>query len=310
MKFSVIVPIYNVEKYIEKCLESIKKQTFKDYEVILVNDGTTDDSLSIVKKYLNDSRFKLFHKENGGLSSARNYGVDKANGEYIIFVDSDDYIEYNLLQQLYDTINKNDIDLIRYGIYLDEKNIIKTKHKTFPRLHIKECIFDILESTLVEPAWAYCYKTDFYKKNNFRFEEGRYHEDFGLIPYIFLKANYISSIPFYGYHYVIHDDSIMTTTDKIKSDKKMRDTLYLFDELVQKINKDITIDPYLKEVMLGFLANILITRSKVIDNLDEYIKDLNKRNISKYLISNNLSRKIKKMLVKLNLKLYIKLFVK
>ena len=102
MKFSIIVPVYNVEKYLEKCLESILNQTFKDFEAIIVNDGSTDNSQEIIDKYVNKDQkiFKSFKKENGGLSDARNFGIERAKGEYIVFLDSDDYIDENLLNTL------------------------------------------------------------------------------------------------------------------------------------------------------------------------------------------------------------------
>ena len=91
MTFSIIVPIYNVEKYLVACLDSILRQTFKDYELILINDGSTDESLKICRTYLNkDKRIKLIDKSNGGLSSARNAGISKAEGDFILFIDSDD----------------------------------------------------------------------------------------------------------------------------------------------------------------------------------------------------------------------------
>ena len=101
---SVLIPVYNVEKYLERCLDSILKQTLTKIEIICVNDGSTDNSLSILKEYQKkDSRIIIVNKENGGLPSARNAGLDRAEGKYVGFVDSDDYIEPNMFQKLYDT---------------------------------------------------------------------------------------------------------------------------------------------------------------------------------------------------------------
>lgn len=97
MEISIIVPIYNVEKYIFKCLESIVNQSFTDFEVILVDDGSTDNSSIICNKFVTeDSRFKYFYKNNGGLSDARNYGLNYAKGKYVVFIDSDDFIEKSI----------------------------------------------------------------------------------------------------------------------------------------------------------------------------------------------------------------------
>ena len=99
IKVSVIVPVYNVEKYIRQCLESIINQTYKNLEIIVVNDGTKDNSMKIVEEYLSDERIKVINKENGGIASARNRGIDEATGEYISFVDSDDWLELNTYEK-------------------------------------------------------------------------------------------------------------------------------------------------------------------------------------------------------------------
>lgn len=309
-KFSIIIPIYNVEKYIDRCLKSVINQSYKNFEVILIDDGSTDKSISIANKYLLDERFTIYHKKNGGQSSARNYGINKANGEYIIFLDSDDYIDIKLLENLEKEVNDNNIDVISYGIYTDDGEIKKTKHHCFTTSNPTNCISKLLDATFVDPAWAYCYRLEFYKNNKFRFEEDRYHEDFGLIPYILIKAESISSIPFYGYYYVIHDNSIMTTNDSEKIIKKIDDTLFLFDQLVDKILNDKSIDQKLENIILSFLANVVICRSKVAPYIDKYIEELKRRNIAVYLMEDNLLRKFKKRLFKFSPKLYINLFVK
>lgn len=101
MKFSIVIPVYNVEEYIDKCLNSVLNQTYKDFEVIIVNDGSPDNSIQIIDRYVKmDDRFKVYSKENGGLSAARNFGVKKVSGDYLIFLDSDDYIEKDLLLKI------------------------------------------------------------------------------------------------------------------------------------------------------------------------------------------------------------------
>ena len=112
MKFSIIVPVYNVEKYVKRCLDSIFNQTYKDFEVIVVNDGSTDKSMNIVKKYKD---VKIINEENRGLSHARNNGVKNARGDYILFVDSDDYINKDLLKELNKSLNNNP-DVVRFQV--------------------------------------------------------------------------------------------------------------------------------------------------------------------------------------------------
>jgi glycosyltransferase involved in cell wall biosynthesis len=117
-EISIIVPVYNVEKYLEKCLKSILHQIFSDFELILIDDGSTDSSGRICDEYLKrDSRIKVFHKENGGLSSARNYGIEKSTGKYIGFVDSDDYIAKDMYEVLYNNLQRENADVSMCGNY-------------------------------------------------------------------------------------------------------------------------------------------------------------------------------------------------
>ena len=116
MKFSVVVPVYNVEEYIEKCLSSILNQTYSNFEVIIVDDGSTDGSFKIIDKFVNkDKRFMVFKKQNGGLSDARNYGIKYVTGDYLLFVDSDDYIGEDLLLKLNNVLSKAQTDLVTFN---------------------------------------------------------------------------------------------------------------------------------------------------------------------------------------------------
>ncbi|EGO9187936.1 glycosyltransferase family 2 protein, partial [Enterococcus faecalis] len=109
---SVVIPVYNVEKYVEKCLDSVINQTYQNLEIIIVNDGSTDNSLSVCqKKKLSDSRIKLINKENGGLSSARNAGIECAQGEFICFIDSDDWIELDYIEVLLNGMENTNVDI-------------------------------------------------------------------------------------------------------------------------------------------------------------------------------------------------------
>ena len=113
-KISIIVPVYNVEKYIDKCLKSLVHQTLQDIEIIIVNDGTQDKSEEIIEKYVrgNQNKIKYYEKSNGGLSSARNYGLEYATGEYIAFLDSDDYVESNMYEEMYNLAKKENADMV------------------------------------------------------------------------------------------------------------------------------------------------------------------------------------------------------
>ena len=114
--YSIIVPVYNCEQYLEKCLNSLLKQSYKNIEIILINDGSNDNSEKICLNYKKlDSRIKYYKKDNGGVSSARNLGINVCNGDYITFLDSDDYLDIDTIEFINNYINKSDIDLIRYG---------------------------------------------------------------------------------------------------------------------------------------------------------------------------------------------------
>lgn len=126
IKVSIIIPVYGVEKYISQCLESVINQSYENIEIIVVNDGTKDNSMKIVEEYLLDERIKIINKENGGLASARNRGIEEATGEYIYFLDSDDWIEVNTIEVLVEESNNLDIIYSNFW-YFDEKNQKKKK---------------------------------------------------------------------------------------------------------------------------------------------------------------------------------------
>ena len=169
-KFSLIIPAYNVEKYIKKCLDSVLNQTYNNYEIIIINDGSTDNTSKILESYKSNKKIKIINQENKGLSNARNTGVSNAKGDYILFIDSDDFIEKELLEILNKTIK--DEDLVRFQIrILDETNkIIKEyKEETFNNLNGIEAFNKLSKYNLVELAVCYAYKKDTFLKNNYKF---------------------------------------------------------------------------------------------------------------------------------------------
>lgn len=298
MKFSIIIPVYNVEKYIAKCLDSILKQTYKNYEVIIVNDGTKDNSVEIINKYVKKyDQFKLYNKENGGLSDARNYGLQYAEGDYLLFIDSDDYIERNLLKELNNVLKTKKYDLIKFKINLvDENNTIIRKETGLLDSKITN-VKELFEQEFCEPAWTYCYNFDFWKKNSFKYIKGMIHEDFGLTPQILMTANNIYYLNYYGYNYVQRENSIMSSKSVEKDIKKAYDMLKQFDRLIK-------ID-YENKNYIGlyksFLANAVISKSNILPVKEKraYIKELKERKVFDLLMTNTLARKIKKILFKI-----------
>jgi glycosyltransferase involved in cell wall biosynthesis len=299
-KFSIIVPVYNVEKYIKKCLDSIFDQSFKDFEVIVVNDGTKDDSMKIVNNY----NVIVVNQENKGLSEARNNGVKKAKGEYIIFIDSDDFIEKDLLKEINKSTNNNP-DLIRYQIKdVIDQEVIEYKEKEYNDLDGNEAFKIITGFHYVEPACLYAFKRSFYIENKFTFKKGTYHEDFGLIPLIILKSNKVNIIKYCGYCYVKRSDSIMTNTDYNKTIKKVDDLFTHYDYLIEegkKTKKDTSF-------YNSFISNSLIMKVADLKGKEykKYKMELDKRKVFDNLLNDTKSRKIKKSLVKISPKVYYK----
>lgn len=305
-KFSLIIPAYNVEKYIKKCLDSVLDQTYNNYEIIIINDGSTDNTSKILESYKSNKKIKIINQENKGLSNARNTGVSNAKGDYILFIDSDDFIEKELLEILNKTIK--DEDLIRFQIrILDETNkIIKEyKEETFNNLNGIEAFNKLSKYNLVELAVCYAYKKDTFLKNNYKFEEKTYHEDFGLIPYIIISSKKVTSINYIGYNYLQRKNSIMNNTDYEKEIKKSNDVLKHYKNLIkwsQNIEGDLTI-------YKSFIANSVILKSLNLKEKDykNYIKKLKEYKVYDNLLTNNKANKIKKILIKISPKLYYKI---
>ncbi len=224
VKVSVIIPIYNVELYIEECLLSAIKQTLREIEIICVNDGTKDDSMRIVRQYAKeDERIVIIDKENGGLSSARNAGIRKAQGEYVYFLDSDDYIAENMLEVLYDDCCKNGLD----NIYFDaesffESRELEVQHKHYKDYYRRPSMFEEVVSGpelfakmenlhLYRPsACLQMPKREMLLENNLFFYEGIVHEDnlFSLQAIFSAKRTKHIATPFYKRR--VREESIMT----------------------------------------------------------------------------------------------------
>jgi len=223
-KISVIVPVYNVENYIRKCLETLVGQTLEEIEIIIVNDGTKDNSMSIVKEFADKypQKIVILEKENGGLSDARNYAIPHAKGEYIAFLDSDDYIEKNMYQDMYEIAKKENSDMVECDFYWEYPNKIKTDIG-----EIYEGKKEMLEKVRVV-AWNKLIKREILKQTQITFPVGYHYEDveftYQLIPYLekvsFLKKPCI--------HYVQREGSI--------SNSQNERTKEIFDILEHVIN--------------------------------------------------------------------------
>lgn len=297
-KFSIIIPVYNVEKYLNKCLDSVVKQTYKNYEVIIVCDKCSDNSESIVDEYVKKyKKITKIYEEHTGLSKARNIGVEASSGEYILFLDGDDYFELDLLKTLNEKI-KDTPDLIRFQIQeVKGKEIIKHNEFGFNTTDGVSAFNKIFKYHYIENAWSYCYNANFYKKNKFKFMEGCIAEDYGLIPLIIAKAKKVKSLSYIGYNYIQRENSLMSDTDYSKKIKKMEDMLMQSVFLKGKL-KDIKG----KELIIAFINNSLIYYSTRLNYKDfkKYNKILKENKCFNHLKGGNLKAKIRNVLIKSN----------
>ena len=225
MKYSIIVPAYNTEKYIDKCLKSIFSNTYKNFEVIIVNDGSTDKTEDIINKYIKKYDNIIYIKQkNMGLSLARNNGVKKATGDYLLFIDSDDYVEKNLLENINKDID--DLDVLRYQLNMVfNDKIIPYGEKEFNVTNGIDAFEKIVRYKFIEMAALYVINRKYYLDNNFMFEKDVYHEDYGLLPLVIATAKKVKSINYLGYNYVQRDGSIMSSNDTEKYLKNCIDSL-------------------------------------------------------------------------------------
>lgn len=217
-KISVIVPIYKVEKYLNKCIDSILSQTFKDFEIILVDDGSPDNCGAICDKYESENEnIKVIHQQNGGLSFARNSGIDfvfaNSNSEWIAFVDSDDYLKENYLEKLYNACIENDADLVVCDFErVDEKgNYCEKQHEFLSEvLTDKTEVFNRLYyDWRIHPAWNKLYKKEIF--NNIRFDNGKLHEDEFIIHKVLFESKKTVFIDDSPYCYLTRTSGIMGT---------------------------------------------------------------------------------------------------
>lgn len=271
-KISVIVPVYNVENYLSICLDSLLKQSFSDFEVICVNDGSTDNSLTILEEYSSkDNRFRIITQENKGLSGARNTGMEYVNGNYILFLDSDDWIMENTLEEIYNYFKKVDIDILFFDfIYYNhgDDSFSKTSFETLPDEYYGKLVnYNDLGGLLYKlphNAWSKCYKTDFLKKIDVKFIEGKYYEDLDFHYNIIFKTNNLCFLKKTLYNYRIRNDSI-TTCGSIKS----------FDifEMLTNVEKYIKNANFYNKTKQEFFNFVIINIKYVYKRLNDDLKE-------------------------------------
>lgn len=214
MKVSVIVPVYNVEKYLRKCLGSLVSQTLQDIEIIVVNDGSGDHSQEIIEEFSEKypEKIRSFTKENGGLSDARNYGLDRATGDFIGFVDSDDYVTATMFGEMYDLAKKYNAEMVVCNLQkVDEQGNVTQKLTQIPNMPE---VIDLRNNFSVFSDLSYFACNKIFRKELFediRFKKGIHFEDIQLIPQLLLKCATIAQTQNYHYQYLERTDSITKT---------------------------------------------------------------------------------------------------
>lgn len=290
IKVSIIIPIYNVEEYLEECLVSALKQTLKEIEIICVNDGTPDNSMNIVDKYAKeDSRIVIVEKENGGLSSARNAGMAVARGEYVYFLDSDDYIMENSMEVLYKQAHDNDLD----DIYFDaesffESEDLKEEMSEYVDYYVRKADYSQVvtglemlkkmdENNEFRPsACLQMIKREFLLENKIQFCNGIVHEDNLFSLECILEAKRVKHIPEQFYMRRVRAESIMTATKEFKSSFGYYMCLEgILDRLKDKSNYS----PEIQQAIINRLCNIQSNALNKImeipaEEMEEFMKSL------------------------------------
>jgi len=257
-KISIIVPVYNVEKYLKKCLDSLVNQTLSDIEIIVVNDGSPDKSQVIIDEYQKKypTMIKSFKKKNGGLSDARNYGIEKAIGEFIAFVDSDDWVELDMYEKMYNYAQKNKLDLVTCNIklvYESEPEKLMTP--------LAEGFVTAQEYITLQPqvAWNKIIKKSIFVDNpNFRFPLGKWYEDIALMPALVLHTDKIGCINEYGYNYLQRQASI---THSEKFDSRFMDVVFDLEYLEDFFNEAKKRECFFEEIEYLYIISLLYTTS-------------------------------------------------
>ena len=304
---SVIVPVYKTEAYLAKCLDSLVNQTLKDIEIIVVNDGSPDNSQNIIDEYVKNypEKVRSYIKENGGLSDARNYGVERAFGEYLMFVDSDDYLDVDALKHIYQEAEHAKTDVIGFNLAIvDENGAGKglLSKASFIGLSGQDAMVTLVESKdWFEPACGFAYRTEYWKKHNFSFIKGIYHEDFALIPLVILLANSVSCLEYNDYFYVSTDNSITRTQTNDRKARLANDLLCGIDFLISECFAHSLEKTYAGKLYLAYVANAAIYRLESLQGelKKSFRSEIRKRKLSNYIIDDTFKRKIRKLLLRI-----------
>ncbi|MFR1776844.1 MAG: glycosyltransferase family 2 protein [Clostridia bacterium] len=312
-KISVIIPVYNTEKYLKRCFDSVIEQNYPNVELVIINDGSKDNSEIIIKEYKDKhpDLISYYKKDNTGVADTRNFGIEKATGDYIMFLDSDDYIDKALFKNLENYIN-NEVELIKFKLQrVDDsgKTLEIVPGATFETKTGEEGFNDLYSTdVLLDSPCVYLIKKDIFVRNNLKFAVGTEHEDFGLIPFIIVFAKTMASINFYGYYYVQSDNSITRNEDYNKTIKKAYDALKHYDNAI-KLTNEFNLNKRTKQNLRIYYTNAIILKTKELHEKEqeEFIKEIQQRKMVKNIRIRNLKQLIKRILLCINIKWYLQM---
>lgn len=259
-KVSVIVPVYNVEQYINKCIDSLVEQTLQDIEIIFVNDGTKDNCEEIILNYQKQypDKIKYLKKENGGLSSARNYGIPYATGDYIAFLDSDDYVEPDMYEALYNEAIRDDYDMVECDFIWEYPNKKK--------LDVGEIYFsqkEAMEKARVV-AWNKLYKREVLVNSNVSFPEGLRYEDVDFFYKILPSLNRIGFVKKPFIHYIQRENSIINTQNE-----RTGEIFTVLDHVLEFYRKNGYYDEYKEELEYTYTRYLLCSSLKRMAKIED-----------------------------------------
>lgn len=259
---SIIVPIYNAEKHLNKCIDSLVNQTKKEIELILVNDGSTDNTENIIKNY-NDNRIKYFSNKNQGIGKTRNFGIEKAKGKYIMFCDSDDYYEKDACEKMFNKANEEKLDLVICDFFINHENgnITEERLPSFVNTPLKKKT-SLIRTINLSP-WNKIYLTKFIKDNNIKFEETLKYEDAPFVVEALIKANKIGKIDECFMHYLVHDNSETTIRDR-----RCFDIIKIVDIIREKCKNKEYLQEDLKKWMVRVITNYTIQQRYQVNKKD------------------------------------------
>ena len=261
---SIIIPVYKVEKYLEKCIQSVIKQTYENLQIILVDDGSPDNCGKICDEYAKkDHRIEVIHKSNGGLSDARNKGLEIAKGEYIGFVDSDDYIESDMYEVLYNLLKQYNVDVSICNFYTVSQGKIAIKNadngiKEYNRIEILKEI--LLDNDIQSYAWNKLYKRELF--GEIKYPVGKKYEDIGTTFYLLEKCNKVVVTGKPEYYYINRQDSIVNNVTETTITDYIELIMQRYDYIEENIKE-------LSSYNKNYLKRILKTAEQDIKSLNK-----------------------------------------